>query len=313
VSVNTVAAPADPDETARVTYSIVARDEETGQLGVAVQTCMFAVGTIVPWARAGIGAVATQAMGEAAYGHRCLDAIAEGARAPEALDRARRLDPMSMLRQVGVVDAQGNAAAFTGDLAFDDCGQVVGDGFAVQANMMATPAVWPAMADAYAQASGDLADRMLSALLAGEAAGGDARGAMSAALVVVAGERDGGTLLDVRVDEHERPLDELARLVRYARAFRTFGAATDALLGGRAEDALRLVDDALVLVPGDGNLEFLRAGALVYTGHVDEAQQITRQLVASRPSWEVVIRTFATKGLLPIPSGVDLDAFVKAP
>src|SRR5262245_39708172 len=119
-----------------VTYSIVARDPESGELGVAVQTCMFAVGAVVPWARSGVGAVATQAMGEPAYGPRCLDAIASGASAVEALERAQAADPAALLRQVGVVAADGTTAAATGDWCIDDAGHVVGDGFAVQANMM---------------------------------------------------------------------------------------------------------------------------------------------------------------------------------
>lgn len=309
-----VASPDDRSENPRMTYSIVARDPETGELGVAVQTCMFAVGTVVPWARAGVGAVATQAIGEAAYGPRCLDAMAGGANASDALAHAITLDPMPMLRQVGVIDAQGGTACHTGELAIDQCGQIAADGYAVQANMMASNEVWPAMAAAFENERGDLAARMLAALFAAEDAGGDARGSMSAALIVVSGERPevegGGVACNVRVDDHTAPLDELARLVRYNRGFALFGQATDALFGGRPGDALQHIDDALVLVPGDENMTFLRAGALALTGRVDEAQALTRELVANRPSWAVAIRGFATKGLLPLPDGVDLDAFV---
>jgi uncharacterized Ntn-hydrolase superfamily protein len=297
-----------------MTYSIVARDSGSGELGVAVQTCMFAVGTVVPWARAGVGAVATQAIGEAAYGPRCLDAMANGASASDALAAAIALDPMPMLRQVGVIDVHGNTACHTGEFAIDECGHVAAESYAVQANMMASAEVWPAMAAAFEREDGDLATRMLAALFAAEAAGGDARGSMSAALVVVSGARAeseaGGVVCDVRVDDHAAPLDELARLVQYNRGFGLFGQATDALIGGRADDVLRLVDDALVLVPGDENMTFVRAGALALTGRVDEAQALTRGLVAARPSWEVAIRGFATKGLLPLPDGVDVDAFI---
>src|SRR5262245_10035099 len=167
-----------------MTYSIVARDEVSGELGVAVQTCMFAVGSAVPWARAGVGAVATQAIGEAAYGPRCLEGLATGATAAEALAAARDIDPLAVMRQVGVVGVDGTAAAATGELCIDHAGHVVGDGFAVQANMMSTPEVWPAMAAAFRGSSGPLAHRLLAALVAGEAAGGDARGRMSAALLV---------------------------------------------------------------------------------------------------------------------------------
>jgi uncharacterized Ntn-hydrolase superfamily protein len=144
-----------------VTYSIVAHDRESGTLGVAVQTCMFAVGAVVPWARPGVGAVATQAFGEIAYGARCLDAMGAGMSAADALAHARAADDASAFRQVGVVDAQGRADAFTGDMCIDFAGHHVGDGFAVQANMMASADVWPAMADAYASASRELAERLL--------------------------------------------------------------------------------------------------------------------------------------------------------
>src|SRR5207249_3591863 len=143
-------------------------DPETGELGVAVQTCMFAVGSVVPWAEAGVGAVATQAMPEAAYGWRCLAAMKDGATASEALERARAMDEGHAIRQVGVVDANGNSAAFTGELCIDFAGHHCGDGYTVQANMMASDRVWPAMAEAYERARGSLAERMLAALLAGE-------------------------------------------------------------------------------------------------------------------------------------------------
>jgi uncharacterized Ntn-hydrolase superfamily protein len=298
-----------------MTYSIVARDPKTGDLGVAVQTCMFAVGAIVPWARAGVGAVATQAIAEVAYGWRCLDALASGMTAPEALAHARASDPASALRQVGVIDASGAVDAFTGELCIDDAGHHLGDGYAVQANMMANRAVWPAMADAFEHSRGDLAERMLAALHAGEDAGGDARGRMSAALVVVDGaptdDAHARPKVDLRVDDHPRPLDELSRLARVATAFRGFNRASDALFGGRADEGLREIDAALVVLPDDENLRFLRAGALVFCGRTDEAAEVTRKLVAARPSWATIIRSFATKGLLPVPAGVDVESLVR--
>src|SRR5262245_37318528 len=156
-----------------MTYSIVARDPETGQLGVGVQTCMFAVGAMVPWARAGVGAVASQAVAEPAYGPRCLDALADGGTAATALDAAAAADPIAALRQVGVVGADGSVAASTGELCIDHAGHQLGDGFAVQGNMLRSPEVWPAMAAAFVDATGPLAQRLLAALFAGEAAGGD--------------------------------------------------------------------------------------------------------------------------------------------
>jgi uncharacterized Ntn-hydrolase superfamily protein len=137
-------------------YSIVARDPASGALGVAVQSCYFAVGAVIPWARPGVGAVATQAFTDPGYGPRCLEALAAGASAAEALDKAAAADPAAFLRQVGVVAADGGVAATTGAGCIDHAGHIAGDGFAVQANMMASPAVWPAMADAYTSAAGPL-------------------------------------------------------------------------------------------------------------------------------------------------------------
>ena len=250
-----------------MTYSIVARDEVTGDLGVAVQTCMFAAGSIVPWARAGIGAVATQAVSEVAYGPRCLDQLTRGTSAGEALAVAEAADPMAALRQVGVVSSDGSVAVNTGDLCIDHAGHIVGDGFAVQANMMSTPEVWPAMASAFAGSSGPLASRLLAALTAGEAAGGDARGRMSAALLVVAGEPPsqlgGGTLVDLRVDRSDDPLGDLSSLLIAAEAFAGYSGGVEELFGGDPVAALTKVDDALGLLPGDENMRFLRCGALV--------------------------------------------------
>jgi uncharacterized Ntn-hydrolase superfamily protein len=294
-----------------VTYSIVARDAATGQLGVAVQTCMFAVGSVVPWARAGVGAVASQAIAESAYGPRCLDAMAEGATAALALDAAMDADPMSALRQVGVVAADGSVAASTGEMCIDHAGHQLGDGFAVQANMMRSPEVWPAMAEAFTAASGPLAQRLLATLSAGEAAGGDARGRMSAALVVVEGvvpaAPGGGTVVDLRVDRSEDPIGELTRLLVAADSYAGFGRAVDELFGGDPAGARATVDDALALLPGEQNLRFLRSGALIASGATEDGVAELRSLVAEQPGWGVIVRGFVAKGLVALPEGVDLD------
>ncbi len=290
-----------------MTYSVVARDAQTGEIGVAVQTCNFAVGSIVPWARPAVGAVATQAFAEPAYGPRVLDALAAGATASNALAGARDVDPAAAMRQVGVVDAHGNVDAFTGELCIDHAGHHLGDGYAVQANMMASPAVWPAMAEAFEHATAPLANRMLSALHAAQRAGGDARGQMSAAMLVV---DDAAKVIDIRVDDHPSPLDELARLLDIASAFRSFTRGSDALFAGRAEDALREIDAALAIIPDDENVRFLRAGALMFSGRTDDGQAVLRALVAARPSWATILRSFAAKGLLPAPAGLDVETFL---
>lgn len=294
-----------------MTMSIVARDSTTGELGVAVVTCMPAVGAVVPWAQAGIGAVATQAIVERAYGPRCLDALAHGADAPAALASSRASDPLAVLRQVGVVGADGSAAAFTGDLCVDAAGHRVGDGYAIQANMMASDRVWPAMEAAFTGATGPLAHRLLATLEAGQGEGGDARGCMSAALVVVGGTvpavPGGGAVVDVRVDESDDPLGDLAHLVGTSEAFVLFEQAVEQLTGGDPAAALTTVDAALARRPGERNMRFLRCGALVGTGSTDAGLAELQALVREHPPWEVVIRSFVEKGLIPLPDGIDVD------
>jgi uncharacterized Ntn-hydrolase superfamily protein len=292
-----------------VTYSIVARDAATGQLGVAVQSYYFGTGAAVPFVRADVGAVASQATSERAYGARCLDALARGNDPETALAAARAADPGNALRQVGVVDAHGRADAFTGEFCIEHAGHYVGDGYTVHANMVASASVWPSMAETFEHADGALAERMVQTLVAAERAGGDARGRMSAALVVVDAL---GPVVDLRVDHHAQPLDELARLLGIATAYATLGRATDALLAGRPEDASRDVDAALALLPDDGNIRFLQAGALVFSGRIDDGQAVMRRLVDERPGWAEIVKSFANKGLLPLPEGVDVESFTRS-
>jgi len=295
-----------------MTYSIVARDDATGRLGVAVQSCMFAIGSSVPWARAGIGVVASQAMGDASSGARCLDALARGASARKALAGVLEEDSIAALRQVAVVAADGTVAARTGHFCIEHAGQAVGDGFAVAANMMTTPEVWTAMASAFTESTGSLERRMLDALLAAEAAGGDARGQMSAALVVVDGRVPAvpgtGTLVDVRVDRSDDPLGDLARLLDAHDAYAAFHGAVSELFEGHSTAALDQVDAGLAALPGEENLRFLRAGALMATGSIDAGIAEVRALIAERPTWAVIVRSFARKGLLTLPNGVTINS-----
>jgi uncharacterized Ntn-hydrolase superfamily protein len=293
-----------------MTFSIVARDPASGALGVAVQSCFLGVGAIVPFTRPGVGAVATQAFTDPAYGPRCLDALAAGASAAEALDKAAAADPAAFLRQVGVVGADASVAAHTGAGCIDHAGHRAGEGFAVQANMMASPSVWPAMADAYATATGPLPRRLLAALDAAQAAGGDARGVMSAALVVVGGAPGDGRLVDLRVDRSSDPLGDLGRLLDAADGYDRFNRATDALFGGDPHAALAHVEQGLAILPGDPNLVFLRAAALLGRGDTDRGRHELRSLLASHPSWEVIIRGFAARGLLRLPAGTSIDALI---
>jgi len=205
-----------------MTYSIVARDPDTGELGIGVQSHYFDVGPVVPWAEAGVGAVATQSVVEVGYGPRGLALMRDGVRASDALAQLVAADELEMVRQVAMVDASGDVAVHTGAGCVGAAGDAGGVQVTAQANMMVRDTVWGAMVDAYRTTDGDLAARILAALAAAQAEGGDARGQQSAALLVV--ERDGGyaglsdTLVDLRVDDHERPVDELRRLFRLHQA-----------------------------------------------------------------------------------------------
>jgi uncharacterized Ntn-hydrolase superfamily protein len=300
-----------------LTYSIVARDPATGHLGVAAQSCYFALGSVLPWARAGVGAVATQSMVDPGYGPRCLDLLASGLAADEALSQVRAADPGREVRQVGLVNALGDVASFTGSQCIDHVGHAAGDGYTAQANMMAGPGVCEAMAAAFASASGTLAQRLIAALVAAEGKGGDARGQMSAALIVVDGERHEhpweGVLTDVRVDHHADPLTELARLVQVAEAYHLCDVAEEALVRGDTEGALAGARAGLALLPEEGNLLLSYIGALIGVGRLDEASTEVRRLVDQRPAWEGILRAITERGLIPLPDGVTIDTLLTRP
>ena len=206
-----------------MTYSIVARDPTTGELGVAVQTRWPNVGETVPWAEPGVGAVATQSFSEKSYGPLGLERMRAGSSAPDALAALLADDQGRDVRQVGMVDSSGRAAAYTGARCVFAAGHITAANLSVQANMMERATVWPAMVEAYQTTAGPLADRMLAALRAAEAEGGDVRGRQSAALLVVPGSGPAwATTYDLRVEDDRAPLDELDRLLRLARAYEAF-------------------------------------------------------------------------------------------
>jgi uncharacterized Ntn-hydrolase superfamily protein len=294
-----------------MTYSIVARDPATGALGVAVQSAWFGVGRGVVHARPGVGAIATQAFGETRYGTEGLAVLAAGGGADDALAAVRDTDPGAGLRQVGIVDAAGGVATHTGGQCVPAAGHVAGDGFTAQANMVRRDRVWSAMADAFVDAAGDLAARLLAALDAAEAAGGDARGRQSAALVVVPGlatdeqGRPPSWLHDLRVDDHPAPLAELRRLVTVSRAIAEVNVGFRAMRSGDLDAADVASEVAAAILPDDGNVRYLRAMVLAALGR-DEGRDLLRDLVAREPGWSGVLRGYAAAGLVPL-TDADID------
>jgi uncharacterized Ntn-hydrolase superfamily protein len=285
-----------------MTYSIVARDPETGQLGVAVQSRYFCVGGVVPWAERGVGAIATQSFAEPSYGPLGLARMRDGASAREALDALIREDAGEALRQVAMVDARGGVAVHTGSRCVAEAGSATGDGVSAQANMMERDTVWGAMIAAYSSASGDLADRLMAALRAAEAEGGDMRGRQSAALVVVSGSAEDKRwqrIIDLRVDDHADPLGELDRLLTVHRAFDHLSRSDDHATAFRFVEALAELDLAIDGAPDDDQIAFWRALTLTGNGRFDEARKEMDRIRIINPRWPGYLRRVAEAGMFP--------------
>ena len=287
------------------TFSIVARDPQTGDMGVAVQSHWFSVGSIVSWAEAGVGAVATQSFVDPGYGLKGLGLMRAGTSAPDALKQLVKEDPQPDGRQVAMIDAQGRLDAYTGKSAVAAAGHIVGEQFSVQANMMANPKVWPAMAEAYRRTSGDLADRMLAALDAAQAAGGDARGRQSAALVVVKAKGTGrpwvgaDKLFDLRIEDHPQPLVELRRLLRLQRAYGHANRGDELMTEKKVDAALVEYAAASTLAPEIVELPFWHAVTLASIGREAEAAPIFKAVFAKEPLWLEMLERLPAAGLFP--------------
>jgi uncharacterized Ntn-hydrolase superfamily protein len=285
------------------TFSIVARDPDTGELGVAVQSHWFSVGPIVPWAEAGVGAVATQSFVDPSYGKLGLELMRAGKSAPDALKSLLAGDESREVRQVAMIDTQGRVEAWTGKNDIQAAGHIVGKNFSVQANLMLNDKVWPAMARAFENTKGDLADRMLAALEAAQAVGGDIRGRQSAALIVVTGKPTGQAwkdrLFDLRVDDSPEPLKELRRLVTLQRAYNHMNAGDLAVEKKDNEGALREYGAAEKLVPDNAEMIYWHAVALVNMGRVDESLPLFRKVFAMDKNWAILTPRLPKSGILP--------------
>lgn len=288
------------------TYSIVARDPATGQLGVAVQSHWFSVGAIVPWAEAGVGAVATQSFVEASYGPLGLDLMRLGRTAGQALEALVSTDPNRAVRQVAMVDAQGNAAAFTGDKCIIAAGNHTGNQYSTQANLMEKDTVWDAMAAAFEAAEGDLAERLLQALEAAEREGGDIRGRQSAAIIVVAGQNTGrpwqDRLFDLRVEDHPDPVAELRRLVGLQRAYLKLNEGDELWTAGRVDEAMAAYQAAALAAPDaatNGEAAFWIGVTLANGDDPDQAIPYFRRAYAQDPRWAELVGRLPAADLLP--------------
>ena len=285
------------------TYSIVALDEKTGEFGVAVQSHWFSVGSIVPWAQAGVGAVATQSIAKVEYGPHGLNLMAQGLTANEALAKLIAEDEGAAVRQVGMVDARGNVASHTGEKCIAEAGFRIGENYTVQANIMEKNTVWDAMAEAFENSSGDLADRMMAAMEAAQAEGGDLRGKQSAAILIVSGEPTGipwkDVQMELRIEDHPEPIKELKRLIQVHRAYEHANLGDHYLELGETDKALEEYRLSAEYYPENPELPFWTAVTLVTAGKLEMALPIFADVFARNPKLKKLVPRLVPSGFFP--------------
>ncbi len=284
------------------TYSIVAYDEETGEMGVAVQSHWFSVGTIVSWGEAGVGVVATQSFVNPQYGPDGLMMLKEGLSPDEIVRKLTTEDEGRAVRQLAVLNKQGIAASYTGDNCIKDAGNLIGKHYSVQANMMLNDKVWPAMALAFENSKGSLAERMLISLEAGQAAGGDIRGKQSAAILVVGSENTGKPWLDrkvdLRVDDHKEPLEELRRLLNVHTAYSYMNQGDLDMEHGDMKAALNSYSKAESIYPDNIEMTYWKAVTMANGGMLTEALPLFRKTFAISKNWKTLTKRIVSTGLL---------------
>lgn len=285
------------------TYSIVARDAGSGQLGVAVQSHWFSVGSIVSWAAPGVGAVATQSFAEVSYGPLGLELMAAGKTAEQALTALLAGDDHTDVRQVAMIDATGNVAVHTGAGSIIEYCHHKGDGYSVQANLMLRSTVCDAMAAAFESTEGDLAEKMMSALEAAQGEGGDIRGRQSAALLVVSDDASlpawAGRVFDLRIEDHPEPVQEMRRLLTVARAYNYMNEGDEYMTEGEVEKAVEAYSSAEALAPDNHEMVFWHAATLAAIGRVDESLPLFKKSFDMWPDWRELVPRLPASGLLP--------------
>lgn len=289
------------------TYSIVARDDETGHIGVAVQTHQLGVGRIVSWMLPGVGAIATQSFVNISYGPIGITMLHEGIQANAVIQGLVASDKLANRRQIGVVDIQGNAAAYTGDNCIREAGHYVGQGYSVQANMMTHSTVIHAMREAYETSTATFAMRMIAALEAAQAEDGDIRGMQSASLKIVSGETTRNiwdSIYDLRVDEHDQPVIELARLARIRQA-QLIDQEGHTLLDTEPREALAKWKEARELAPDQEELAFWQGVTLANNRIIPQSISIAGRIIAQslgghprRDHWLDLIQRLEDSGII---------------
>jgi uncharacterized Ntn-hydrolase superfamily protein len=300
-----------------MTYSIVARDKDTGEFGVAVQSHYFQVGPVVPWARSGIGAVATQSQVNVAFGPLGLDLLQAGYTAEHALKALIAGDPGAENRQVAIVDAAGNVAAHTGAKCIPAAGHRIGDGFSCQANLMEKDTVWDAMFAAYTSTHEPLAERMMAALEAAEAEGGDIRGKQSAAMLVVSGTPTGRSweerVIDLRVEDAAEPLPELRRLLRIKRAYSALSEADRLTESGEKAAAKLKVEEAIRTAREMPEIRFWTGLEMAIAGDVDGGSTMIGEVIREKGDrWLETIHRLVAVGRISAETAKAIEARLAA-
>ncbi len=285
------------------TYSIIAIDPERNEMGFAVQSHWFNVGRVVGWAEPGVGVVATQSLVNIAYGPQGLDLMRQGLTAEQALKAVTSVDPGRDVRQVAMLDIRGNVAAFTGKNCIPEAGHHIGKTFSAQANLMEKKTVWDAMAHAFETTDGDLADRLMAALEAAQAEGGDIRGRQSAAMKIVRIHPDGpawaNVLLDLRVEDHPEPLNELRRLIEIHRAYEAMNQGDLAIEKKNYRKAAEFYQQAIEHLKGNPEPRFWYAVGLVNAGNLQQALPQFQKVFQVDRKWWVLLRRLPAVGLFP--------------
>jgi len=286
------------------TYSIVAYDPETGDIGVAVQSHWFSVGTAVTWGEAGIGVVATQSFVNVSFGIKGLELLKKGLSPKEVVEKLIADDEGRDFRQLAVLDIKGNVAAYTGKNCIQPAGHIMGKGYSVQANMMMNDKIWPAMSGAFEKSKGPLAERMMDALDAAQQAGGDIRGEQSAALLVFLGKSTGKAwedkLVDLRVDDSPEPLKELRRLLNVYRAYEHMNNGDLAVEKNDMKKAMDEYSSAMIMFPDNLEMKYWTAVTLTNNGQLDKAVPMFKEIFAKDKNWRDMTPRLLPNGLLKV-------------
>lgn len=290
------------------TYSIVARDPQTGEMGVAVQSHWFSVGSIVAWGEAGVGVVATQSFVNPSFGQRGLELLKNGMTAQEVVDQLIAADEGRDVRQLAIVDSKGNSAVYTGSKCISEAGHIFGENYSVQANMMLNNTVWGAMSKAFENSTGPLAERLITSLEAAQNEGGDIRGKQSACLLVVKGKATGNLwedrLIDLRVEDHQNPVEEIKRLLKVYRAYEHMNRGDLAVEKNDMKLAMDEYNSAMKMFPENLEMKYWTAVTLANTGEAEKSLPMFKEIFDKDKNWKELTKRLTPVGLLNVEKSV---------